>query len=360
MLIYSLMIIITVCFSAIAFYCPRENIYNLTSTGTKITIKSRNFIIALSFLPMFLVSAFRYDVGVDYMSYTFIFEAANQGKAVHTENGYKLLNQIIGAYTNNPQILYIVTSAITLLLIVYGIYKYSNNPAMSLYLFMTMGYIFSSFNILRQYIAIGLIFVGLKFIKENKFAPFLMLVLVAMTFHKTAIIMIPMFFILRLRIKQSYFFMITMACIALVPLRGVLRDILVNIFYPQYAGTDLIQPLSLFEFIYYAVIFFLLIIMCYAYKEKFFKDDYNLILFNAVFFSFVIYLGLSFIPEINRIAIYLEFFVILLIPRLLSCESNKKVRIFYYIFIVIFFMIFFIVSIGIIGRYDVLPYQVNY
>lgn len=356
--VYFLMIAVSALLAAYSLKVHECYSIKLNKSGKIITLKQRNMLVVLSFIPVFLVSALRYEVGVDYHSYAWMFDAVKQGQAIHAEMGYKFLNQLVLLYSNNSQSIFIVTSAITLTLIFYGIYKYSPNPALSIFLLVTMGYLFSSFNILRQYIAIALIFASLRFIKENKFLPFLLIVLLAMTFHKTAIIMIPMFFITQLRLKQSYMLIISIVGACFIPLRGVMTNLLVSLFYPQYAGTDLIQPLSGFEFVYYALVFGLAVSMCFMYKKTFFEDKYNLIVFNCVFYSFLIYLCFSFVPEINRIAVYLEFFVILLIPRIFAQEQNKKTKRLYYFITIVGFTAFLIISVGVMQRYNVLPYQI--
>lgn len=356
MVVYFIMLLIS---TAMGFFALKLNgTYSIevTKSAKILVIKKSHIFAFLSFLPLLVVSALRFQVGVDYNSYAYIFERIKLDQSVHAEVGYKILNKLVLLFTNNSQAIFAVTSVITLSLIFCGIYKYSTNPPLSIFLFVTMGYLFSSFNILRQYIAIAIIFVALNLIKENKFWRFLVLVLIAMMFHKTTIIMIPLFFLLRLRLKQSYMIIITMIGACFIPLRGVLTNMLVNTFYPQYAGTTLIQPLSAFEFAYYAVVFGLVLALCFAYKETFFKNDYNLILFNCAFYSFIIYLCLSFIPEINRIAVYIEIFIILLIPRVFKEEQNLKVRRFYYVATVILFTAFFIITVGIMQRYNVLPY----
>lgn len=357
MIVYFSMLFFTCAFALCSMYYPERKLITIEKTGKQLCLKPKNIFAFLSFLPLFLVGALRYMVGVDYHSYTYIFESVNAGGSTHTEIGYRMLNLIVGAFTDDPQWIYAVTSLITLSLIVYGCYKYSKNPAMSLFLFITAGYVFSSFNILRQYIAIALVFASLKLIKEGRFFPFLLVILLAATFHKTAVIMIPLYFLLRLRLKQSYMLMITAAGMCLIPLRGVLTSLLVNTFYPQYAGTDLIKSLSAFEFLYYVLLFAAVLFLCFRYKTTFFNDGYNLVIFNASFYSFLVYLCLSFVPEVNRIAVYIEFFVILLIPRLIEEEKNKKVRGMYYALFVLFYLFFFVLSIGVMGRYNVLPYQ---
>lgn len=357
MAVYAIMVLLTTAFAYLSTRYKECYTIKINKHAKLVTINQSNIFAFLSFLPIVTVSALRYQVGVDYNSYMWMHEAVVRGEPIHAEVGYKFLSKLVLLYAKDTQAIFVVTSIIILALICYGIYKYSPQPALSLFLFVSMGYLFSSFNILRQYIAIAIIFVGLRFIKENKFLPFLLLIIIAMTFHKTAIIMIPLFFILQFRFKQSYMFIMALIGACFIVLRGPLTNILVTLFYPQYAGTDLIKPLTPFEFLYYAIVFSLLILLCFAYKSGFFSDKLNLILFNCVFFSLLMYLCLSFVPEINRIAIYLEIFVIILIPRLFAAEQNVKTRRLYYGVTVFFFIAFFIVSVGVMGRFEVLPYQ---
>ncbi|MEG1028064.1 MAG: EpsG family protein [Oscillospiraceae bacterium] len=252
MVVYFTMLFLTVAFAFMAVYYKNDYCLQINSIAKSIVIKRKNIFAFLSFLSICITSALRYNVGVDFHSYYWMYSVIANGDKIHAEKGYRFLNELLINFTSEPQAIFVVTSIIITGLFFYGCFKYSPKPAMSLFLFITMGYLFSSFNILRQYIAIALIFASLKLIKENKFLPFLLIILVAMTFHKTAIIMIPLFFLTRLRLKQSYMVVISIICACFVPLRGVLTNILVKIFYPQYAGTNLIQPLSKFEFIYYA------------------------------------------------------------------------------------------------------------
>lgn len=356
MLIYFSMIALSACFAFFATKLNQTYTIKINKVAKIITVKQSHIFAFLSFLPVFFVSALRYQVGVDYMSYFWIFQAVERGEPIHAESGYRFLNEFLINYTNDPQSIFIVTSFITLSLIFYGIYKYSPNPGLSIFLLVSMGYLFSSFNILRQYVAIALVFASLKLIKENKFFPFLLIIIAAMTFHKTAIILLPLFYLIRLRLKQSYLFIITLVSACFIPLRGVLTNLLTNVFYPQYAGTDLIKPLSMSEFLYYLLVLGALVLLCMAYKNKFFDDTYNLILFNCIFYSLILYTCFSFVPEINRIAVYIELFIVILIPRVIKAEQNKKVRNLYYIITIISFTAFFILSVGIMKRFGVLPY----
>ncbi len=356
MLIYCTTLALTVLFAAAATHYSEPLRLRIDRSGKIVSISRKNIAVFLSFLPMFLVSALRFHVGGDYVGYERIFRNVQEGTDIYAEPGFGLLNKLVIWYSGDIQWVYALSAAVTLILLFYGIYRYSPSPAMSLYLFVTMGYFFSSFNILRQFIAVSILFAGFRFLKEGRFVPYLALVLVAMTFHKTAIVMIPLYFLVRLRLKQSYMITLGLLGLCILPLQSRLTPFLVNTFYPQYADTDLIQPLSTFEFLYYLALFALLLFLATRYRERFFQDETNTLLFNCAYYTFLIYLCLSFVPEINRIALYLEIFVIVLIPRLIHSEPDPKVRRLYTGFIAAGFAAFCLISLAVLGRYNVLPY----
>lgn len=356
MLLYGGALALTLLFAAAARYYPEVYRAKLGGSGTIVTVKLRHLLGALSFLPLFLVSALRYNVGGDYIGYERIFKNVTEGVDIYAEPGFGLLNRLVAWYSDNIQWVYALSAAITLLLLFRTVFRESASPVLSLYLFVTMGYFFSSFNILRQFIAVAIVFAAFPYLRERRFLPYLLAVAAAMTFHKTAVVMLPMYFLLPLRLKHSYMVTLGVAGLCLLPFRDRLTTLLVNTFYPQYAGTALIQPLSTFEFLYYVVVFGGLLLLATRYRERFLTDRTNLILYNALYYTFVLYLCFSFVPEINRVALYTELSVILLIPRLLQAEADGKVRRLYTGVCVVGFAGFCVVSLAVLGRWSVLPY----
>lgn len=356
MLVYVIMLLLSTGIAYVSMVSPRKISVGLTKHSKQLNINVACILAIFSALPLLVVSAFRYKVGVDYESYVWIFQYIEQGKSVYTEQLYQLLNKSVSLIGGTQYHVFAIASAITLGLIFNTIFKHSINPSMSIFLFVAMGYLFSSFNILRQYISIAIIFFAVRFIFDNKFLPFLALVMIAILFHKTAVVMIPLFFILRLRLPHSYMLMLGGVGMGVSVFRNYIIDKLVLVFYPQYYGTDLIQPLSIYEMVYYLVVLGGLAIICYLCKEKYFTSDKNLILYNALMLSLLCYTCFYFVPEINRIVIYFELFVIILIPELLN-SVDKRYKLILNILIVLFFLLFMIVSIGLVGRFDVLPYR---
>lgn len=341
-------------FAGAACFYPEKRLFQ--AAGRRVILHERRILAFLAFLPLFLVSALRNQVGGDYIGYERIFRNVSEGVDIYAEPGFWLLNRLVLVYSDNIQWVYAISAAVTLALLFWGIFRDSPNPVLSLFLLAAMGYFFSSFNILRQFIAAAILFAGFRLLLARKFLPYLALVLLAMTFHKTAVVMLPFYFLLNLRLKQSYQIALAVCGLCLFPFRERLTALLVNVFYPQYANTNLIQPLSLLECVYYLAVFGGLVLLSNLYRERFFTSRTNTFLYNAMYYTFLMYLCLSFVPEINRVALYTELLVLLHIPRLLLAEEDRRVCRLYTAVLVFGFTGYCVISLAVLGRWNVLPY----
>ena len=111
--------------------------------------------------------------------------------------GFSLLNLLLINISSNPQTLIIVTAVATNLLNIITIYKYRNYLELQIYMYIASGYLTVTMNGIRQCLAASILFISTKFIIEGSFKKYLICVLVSSTFHESALIMIPIYFIVR-------------------------------------------------------------------------------------------------------------------------------------------------------------------
>ena len=81
------------------------------------------------------------------------------------------------------------------------IYKYSDSPIVSFFAFMALGSYMFNFTGLRQSIALGWVMLAYPFIQKRNFLFFTFFVLVAMLFHKSAIVFFPAYFFIRIEVR---------------------------------------------------------------------------------------------------------------------------------------------------------------
>lgn len=164
-------------------------------------------------VPLFILIVFAsirsYLVGTDTGSYTadfrnlvdpdyYIFNS-------DIEYGYQLLEYFLLEITHNYFWLFFITS----FLIVYSYLKTIKNIsidyALSVFIFITLGFYTFSFNGLRQGIAIALCFLSLPYFLEQKLYKYFGMVILASFFHISAIIMLAFYLLINfLKIKLEF------------------------------------------------------------------------------------------------------------------------------------------------------------
>lgn len=152
------------------------------------------------------------------------------------EVGFKFLIFLLTRITDNYEILFISTSIIIIGGFMYLVYKWSYMPLLSILIFMlyhTMFY--QSLYVLRQHIAIIVILFSLYYI--DSFLKMLPVLLLAISFHYSAIIFIPFILFRKLMGKRITLKKILFWCIALIPLFKILLHWIVS-FFPRYLEYD--------------------------------------------------------------------------------------------------------------------------
>lgn len=184
MIIYLIMLFLSLMFCS--FYKRAE------TKNMKITY------VILSFLPFFFVSGLRYDVGTDYLfryapDYLIIYEGGN---IPNLEIAMKLIMKFCCLLTRDYSIFFILTSFVINSLVFIAIYKYSNNPFLSIIVYFANSSFFLSMNLVRQYISVSFLLIAfLYYIQEDKKVFPIILIIIATLFHTSSIIFLPILFL---------------------------------------------------------------------------------------------------------------------------------------------------------------------
>lgn len=110
--------------------------------------------------------------------------------------GFILLSVFIKTYISKDyNVWFFIIASISGLSMIYGIYRYSKNFGMSAFLFMASCNFTWMFNGIRQYLVVSILFACTFLIEERKFIKYCIIVLILATIHKTAIVMIPVYFL---------------------------------------------------------------------------------------------------------------------------------------------------------------------
>lgn len=151
----------------------------------------------------------RYNVGKDYMSYfnNAEFKLWNQpqkGTGEYFEPAFRSL-YLIGSFFGLPSYsIFLLSGSIIYLFLFAGIKNYSNSISLSFFIFFACGLFFFSFNELRQFIAVSIVFYAYRFCIEKKPLCWLLIIFFAMLFHKSAAITLPLYFLSRVPLNKWF------------------------------------------------------------------------------------------------------------------------------------------------------------
>ena len=111
------------------------------------------------------------------------------------EPGYRLLNKLLSIYLSAPQWITVANSALIIALLYRWLRRESPNAMLSIWLYLTLGVYQTEMNVARNAIAILLGYTAFHWIKERKLAPYFLQILMAVSFHKSAVVFLPLYWL---------------------------------------------------------------------------------------------------------------------------------------------------------------------
>lgn len=310
----------------------------------------------ISLLPLSIISAFRYDVGWDYLNiYTNGFYMVGRYKVDwFGEVLFRYLIKILYYFFQDPLSLFITMSSLTALFysLCYSEYSKESKPWFCILLYVLTRYYFCSLNIMRQALAILILLYATKYIYEKKLFKYILFVLLAAGFHKLSILYLPLYFFLSKNIKEKkvIFALIVTSPIIIVSLFLFISSTKYSNYFVSMFGND--GSICISELL----ISFTILALSISKYDIIKKDDRMLILFNLQLLTFITCLLSAFLPTADRIIWYFSANSLFLIPSLLNLYKRQKYRFIYSLIIIGALTSVFVIQMN-DDSYAVLPYN---
>lgn len=146
---------------------------------------------------------------------------------VSKDKGFYFLMAVEKSILGNSDTLYfLILAAFQLLIVMWMCRKYSEDYWMSIFLFIaSTDYLSWTFNGIRQFTAVVMVYTATTFILQKKYIPSIIIILVAATMHQSALLMLPVIFIIQGRAWNKK----TILCIIASMLALVFVDQFTNI-----------------------------------------------------------------------------------------------------------------------------------
>lgn len=341
----------------------------------KTSFKNRLLWTLLIIAPTVILSGIRYGVGIDYFNYEkdFYQDKIAKGFAYFIKEPLNLLLNIVTyQICPNAVAIFFVYAFLTMFVFFQAIDYYRDRISVTLALFIFyMTYYLVSYNAIRQMIAVIFILFGTRYILEKKFWRYLACVVVAGMIHKSAYLMIVLYFFydenlgflkkIKLPKKINIPISENLQSIIIYGMIGILPFLLVP-FIPKiteilgiYRGHLAKETHMSFGFLLYVLPILTLIFV--ERKELLRESKSNEFFIRTIILQIPFQLMGGILKYCDRYALYPAIMQVVLIPILARNLENRGIQKLMKISIVGWYLFYFTVMIAVFNSNGVLPYQ---
>ena len=314
-------------------------VYAITKSY-KLDNVQKQFAYAFISIQLILFCSLRYGIGIDYSAYKSIYYKTSDILFENVEPGFKLLIDFFHLLNLPFEVFVFCISSTTIYFALKYIFTCSHNIGLSILIFYCFGqYYLLTFNLMRQGIVIYWFLASLILIKKKKFTKYVLgCILMAFFFHSTAIILIPIYFIINKHIPNK----IKLAIIILLPF--VSKFILLAIEQSSYSIylqiSEFSSSITVFQIL---MILLSLIVTLFNKKIPLIFSNLNYI-FLLLSTLLIVFNNTPLIQLVSRILFYFSGIYIVLIPNLINSIRRKSNKIIAEFSISIIYIVFFIFS----------------
>lgn len=222
--------------------------YFIIKNTTRNKDRFYNIFLSLACFELILFIGLRaYNIGADTQWYIYYLE---KYKGIefneifvnyeYYEYGYSLFTKLCSFLgLGKTQFLLLVT-VIEVIPFFVALKKYSNNPLISILTFVCFQPLFLCIGMFRQAISISICFIGLDYIRDNKWLKYLLTILIASLFHASSLFLLIMYWLKKVEIQKKLLWILPSAFLVSIIFGNVLSHNLVALTsrYIGYLGSE--------------------------------------------------------------------------------------------------------------------------
>lgn len=312
MLFYIMLVVLLSCF---LWICGGTNNKKIAAAGSAAILS--------------VIAGLRYEVGTDYpvyMSNYFFYKSAKFEGLKYA--GIYLTARIAELIRDDYATWFFLMSCLTVGVAVYAIYKYNDDFCLGILLYLFLGCWHNSFNVVKQCAAVSILLLGQKYLLNRNFAKWVLVCIIAASFHISALLMIPVYFFVTHSVTWKQIVIVFFASILI----SLSYDKLMNVMMllKGLDKTDVTQGVaSRGVNIIRVIVNFAPLALVSFFRRNCTREDRkwstwsNMSILNAALY----FAGMHSV-YLTRFCLYTEAFNIFLIPNLLAKSknvSNKRI-----------------------------------
>lgn len=232
-------------------------------------LKDNKLFLVLGIITLSLGAGLRNDnVGLDTYQYISAFKTNFSVIWLFKETGFREISRLLmNAFSGNVTCLLLLYATVTNALILYRLWDFRKDCSYSymVFLYITLHYI-NTLNIMRQYIAIAIVFFATRFLEKRGYIKFCIAILLASVFHSSALLGLLFFFVYYWKVAPSkqkkwmlFPLLIAIPIVSIVLVKTQSAQIS-NYFSQKRADVNA-------TFIYRIIVFVLILALQYSKKE---------------------------------------------------------------------------------------------
>lgn len=320
---------------------------------------------AMAFFFFFLtvLLMFRHEtVGTDTASYVGFFSDIADlswlkvGK-YELEVGFSYLNKLVSVFSKEPQFFLAVTSALCCVLMYRTFKRLCIDPSLTVMLFCMMSTFVMMFSGIRQMLAISMGFVAYEYVRQKRILPFLLTVLLAMSMHTSAFLLLFMYPLFHANITKKWL-------VAVIPALAILFVFNEPIFsslgfiierYTKYDAE--ISSTGAYTMI---ILFALFTVFAFVIPDEKKLDRETIGLRNFLLMALALQMFAPLHSLAMRMNYYYIIFIPLLMPKIIEARSHRWKNVAIWgknVMTAFFFLYFFLTIDGGEKTLNVLPYH---
>lgn len=283
---------------------------------------------------LFFIAAFR-PAGIDndYFGYLSYYENIAKDLPVVVEPSFAIISLIVKQIFNNPSYLFVIYACLGVFLKFYAIDKLTEFKNLTVLIYFSNFFLLHEMTQMRAGIASGLLLLCIEPIRKRNFWKFLLLAILAIFFHFSAIVILPLYFL------QGNEFNVK-AYLTLIPIAYIFAFLKIDIYtftsgipipllqskvgsYSFYADED--DSINLFNYIHLSRCL-IAVLLAWRFRSIMRHNSNGILLIKIYIISLFVFVAFSSIPAISsRTSELLQIVEIILFPFVCYIFREKTV-----------------------------------
>jgi len=330
-------------------------LFALNDIFIKKSIRTSSYSLLIIVFVLVAVAGLRWETGVDWHAYTIWFDktpiigSANFFDIFKSlDIGFLLLISLIKTFGGNIQTIFFIMSIISFSFLYKALKMYTPYRNISIFLYFCLVFFVLDMSGIRQAVSLNIFFFSIRYIKDKNIKKYLIYILIAISFHWTAILFIPFYFFLNKRFSTIKCFIFTSICLLIAIFKINWISFFINFIIKYFTKGLFISKIIIYStnnifavskrFGFGGIAICLIFIFICIFRKKMEKRfPFFNIFFNLFLFYIFIFFGLFMFAEISsRLRFYTFLSIIILLPYFLFFIKTLESKTIY-LFLMIFY-----------------------